>query len=98
MKKPKKPNTPWIEKDYSGNYTGKFKINSCKGAEAYLEHKTGIKCQVHKTERYLVVTYVVNGSMAVEKIELPGHVLYCLHEKDFEPLISKLTKKEENAI
>ena len=85
----KRPN-PWTSENWKGN---KFEINTCKGAEAYIKHKTGLcQIQVHKTERYLVVTYVLsNGIMNVEKIQLPAGVLYCLEETDFEPLFNKIT-------
>jgi hypothetical protein len=83
----KRSNTPWIEERFG---TKKFSLGSCKNAAAYLKHRTGIDFQIHKTQSYLVLTYVKGGSLAVEKIPLPGEVLYCLKESDFDGIVQKV--------
>lgn len=72
--------------------SGYLDVKSCKGVEKYLLDKTGIKPEVHKTDRYLYITYVKNGLMDSIKIPIPAGVLYCLKEKDFEPVIEQMNR------
>ena len=76
---------PWLD-----NWKHEFRLNSCVTAAKYVEHKTGVKPEIHKTERYLVVNYMLNGQMNTKKIPLGGGVLYCLEEKDFEELFNEI--------
>lgn len=80
-----KNKTPWI------NYAGKFEVKTCVTLVAYIKDKTGVQTQIHKTERYLVCNFVRDGQLQTHKINLPGHVLYCLSEEDLEPLLKAIT-------
>ena len=81
-----KNKTPWMKGD-------KFKIQTCKTLASYLESKTGIKPEVHKTEMYLVVNYLKDGALNTEKLLISAGVLYCFKQEDFDPLIEKMNKK-----
>ena len=85
---------PWLD-----NWKHEFRLNSCVTAAKYVEHKTGVKPEIHKTERYLVVNYMLNGQMNTKKIPLGGGVLYCLEEKDFEELFNEINSlKNPNSV
>ena len=85
---------PWFD-----NWKHEFRLNSCVTAAKYVEHKTGVKPEIHKTERYLVVNYMLNGQMNTKKIPLGGGVLYCLEEKDFEELFNEINSlKNPNSV
>lgn len=78
-------NPPWLD-------NGKFEIKSCLTLVKYIKNKTGIDCQVHKTDRYLIVNYVKNSKLNTFKIELRAGVLYCLNENDFDQLFVEMNK------
>jgi len=76
--------TPWL------NDEGNFQCRTCVTLAAYVFNKTGIKVQVHKTERYLVFNYIKDGQLQTTKIKFWPSVLYCLHEEDLKPLMELL--------
>lgn len=80
----------WIDWD------GRFCLKSCKMVEEYIRSKTDLdqtQVTVHKTDTYLVVNYVVSNQLYSVKIALPGGVLYCLEEKDFDSLINTIKSR-----
>ncbi len=84
-----KNKTPWLRND------GKFECRTCKAVEAYILHKTKLECQVHKTDRYLVVNYLQNGVMKTSKITMTAGVLYCVNEEDFSEFLKEIEQKQE---
>lgn len=76
---------PWID------YRGQFRVNTLLTLKKYFHHKTGKQVEIHKTATYLVINYINSkNELQVEKIRLPGGVLYCLEEKDLIPVITKI--------
>jgi hypothetical protein len=87
-----KSKLPWLD-----NWRNEFKLNSCRTVEKYVKYHTGLsEVNIHKTERYLVINYTVDGQMKTKKINLPAGVLYCLHEEDFKDFFSEFNKAEPN--
>lgn len=84
MKKPL-----WVKKKYDDS-PDEFEVRTCHAVVAYLLHKTGIKSQVHKTERYLVVNWSTQAGLQTAQVPIPGGVLYCLDEKDFKPILDAM--------
>ena len=80
-----KKKLPWF-RSWGDN---RFELKSCKMVKEYICYMTDLEpkqVEVHKTQRYLVVTLATSDGLRVEKIELPGSVLYCLDPEHFEPL------------
>ena len=90
MKKPL-----WVKKSY-GDGPDEFEVRTCHAVVAYLKAKTGIKSQVHKTERYLVVNWSTSVGLQTAQVPIPGGVLYCLEEKDFQPILDAMNGLTSN--
>jgi hypothetical protein len=74
---------PWIK-------SGRFEVTTCKSLQAYILDKTGQSIELHKTQTYLVANFVKEGKLVTHKIPLTAGVLYCLEEKDIQPLLIEL--------
>lgn len=66
-------------------------FKTCKDIQRYLSEKTNMKCEVHKTERYILVCYISEDSIKTSKIRIPGGVLYCFQTSDFDGLIEEMS-------
>jgi hypothetical protein len=85
---------PWQHPYQTKNGQPAFQVRTSAGVQKYIAHKTGIPLadiQVHKTDRYLVITALVDGAMKVVKV--PGPFLYTMEESDFDPVWPQLTPK-----
>ncbi len=69
-------------------------FKTCKDIQKYLTEKTGRKCEVHKTETYLLICYIPDireGFIKTSKVRIPGGVLYCFQTSDFNDLIKEMS-------
>lgn len=80
-----KNKTPWIN-------SGRFEPKTCKQIQAYIAHKTGKEAQVHKANRYLVITWSDGDSLKVHQIN-NAPFLYTMEEKEFDQLFEKMGNK-----
>ncbi len=67
-----------------------LKLKTCSAIKKHLLALTGVAAQIHRTDAYLVINYVKDGSLSTIKVGLPGRVLYCLQETDLAPAIETM--------
>ena len=67
-----------------------LKLKTCSAIKKHFLALTGVEAQIHRTDAYLVINYVRDGSLSTIKVGLPGRVLYCLQESDLAPVIEAM--------
>jgi len=65
-------------------------LKTCSAIKKHLLVLTGVEAQIHRTDAYLVINYVKDGSLLTIKVGLPGRVLYCLQDFDLAPVIEAM--------
>lgn len=66
-------------------------FKTCKDIQRYLLEKTNIKCEVHKTDTYLLVCYISKDSLKTYKVIIPAGKIYCLQSSELNDLITEMS-------